>query len=100
VASPAFRPDPASWRAPNVALNRPLAVAGTARSGKVEQRRPIGGGDPTGSGDVWGATCFAHLLAGHDLEEAMAAANEAGARNTAHRGTNGLYHHLQGRIAT
>lgn len=99
VASPAFRPDPVRWRAPNVALNRPLAVTGATTSGKVAQRTPIGGGDPTGSGDVWGATCFARLLAGDALDDAMAAANEAGARNTAHRGTAGLYHHLQGRIA-
>ena len=100
IASPAFQPDPINWREPNVALNRPLAVTGAARSGKVAQRRPVAGGDPTGSGDVWGATCFARLLAGDALEDAMAAANQAGARNAAHRGTSGLHHHLQGRIAT
>ena len=99
VASPAFRPDPVSWRAPAVGLNRPLAVPGAVRSGKIEAPRAVVGGDPTGSGDVWGATCFARLLAGDPLEDAMAAANEAGARNTAHRGTHGLYDHLQGRIA-
>ena len=100
VASPSFGGNPATWREPSVALNRPLAVPGAVRSGKVEQRDPVAGGDPTGSGDVWGATCFAHLLAGDDLEAAMAAANDAGSRNTAHRGTSGLYDHLQGRIAT
>ncbi|HEX6590278.1 MAG TPA: carbohydrate kinase family protein, partial [Longimicrobiales bacterium] len=100
VASPAFRPDPVRWREPGVALNRPLAVAGASTSGKVAQRTPVADGDPTGSGDVWGATCFARLLAGDELDVAMAKANEAGARNTAHRGTTGLYHHLMGRFAT
>ena len=99
VASPSFRGEPTGWRAPGVALNRPLAVPGAVRSGKVDQREPVDGGDPTGSGDVWGATCCARLLAGDPLEDAMAAANEAGARNTAQRGTNGLLDHLQGRIA-
>lgn len=99
VASAAFRPDPLSWRAPGVGLNRPLAVPGAVRTGKIEPQDVIDDGDPTGSGDVWGATCCARLLAGDDLESAMRAANDAGARNTVHRGTSGLYDFLQGRIA-
>lgn len=99
VVSPAFRPDPLAWREPAVGLNRPLAVTGAVRSGKIEQRDPVTDGDPTGSGDVWGATCFTHLLRGESLEAAMIAGNEAAARNTAHRGATGLYDHLQGRIA-
>ncbi|HUF12878.1 MAG TPA: carbohydrate kinase family protein [Longimicrobiales bacterium] len=99
VASAAFRPDPLAWREPGVGLKRPLAVPGAVRSGKVEARDVVERGDPTGSGDVWGATCFARLLAGDALEDAMAAANEAGARNAAHRGATGLYDFLQGRIA-
>ena len=99
VTSAAFRPDPLAWRQPGVALRRPLAVAGPARSGKVELVEPIDHGDPTGSGDVWGATCFARLLAGDELEEAMTRANQAASRNVVHRGASGLYDFLQGRIA-
>lgn len=57
-------------------------------------------GDPTGCGDVWGASFFATLLAQRDLETAMRRANGAAGRNVEHRGATGLHHHLQGRIGT
>ncbi len=100
VASPAFRPQPLSWYEPGLAARRPLAVPGAVRSEHVTQ---IGGprdGDPTGCGDVWGATCFASLLTGLSLEDAIATANNAAARNVEHRGATGLHLFLQGRIAT
>jgi sugar/nucleoside kinase (ribokinase family) len=57
-------------------------------------------GDPTGCGDVWGASFFCALLDGAGVDEAMRRANAAAARNVEHRGASGLHHHLQGRIGT
>lgn len=51
-------------------------------------------GDPTGCGDVWGATTFARLLAGAGLESAMAEGNRLAASNVEHRGARGLYGHF------
>lgn len=53
------------------------------------------GGDPTGCGDVWGATYFSRLAAGDSFPEAMRAALEAAARNVEHRGATGLAHYLR-----
>ncbi len=94
VAGPDFEADPFRWSARGV-----LAAASSARSGRVP---PVGvprQGDPTGCGDVWGATFFARLLAGDGLEEAMAEANRLAARNVEHRGARGLYRHLSGRLS-
>ncbi len=57
------------------------------------------GGDPTGCGDVWGATHFSRLLAGDSLDDAIAAAHRAAARNLAHRGASGLGAYLRGEIS-
>jgi len=54
-----------------------------------------GGGDPTGCGDVWGATYFSRLVAGDILPDAMRAALDAAARNVEHRGASGLAHYLR-----
>jgi hypothetical protein len=56
-------------------------------------------GDPTGCGDVWGATQFSRLLAGDNLHAAIQAANHAAARNVSHRGATGLADHLRGKIS-
>ena len=56
----------------------------------------IDGTDPTGCGDVFGATCCARLLAGDDLTTALAAANSAAARNVNFRGAGGLARYLRG----
>ena len=56
-------------------------------------------GDPTGCGDVWGATYFSRLLAGDILTVAMREANRAAARNYEHRGATGLAHHLRGELS-
>ncbi len=53
------------------------------------------GGDPTGCGDVWGATYFSRLAAGDILRTAMDAALDAAARNVEHRGATGLAHYLR-----
>jgi sugar/nucleoside kinase (ribokinase family) len=57
------------------------------------------GGDPTGCGDVWGATYFSRLLAGDNLGDAILAAHRAAARNVDHRGATGLANHLRGTIS-
>jgi len=56
-------------------------------------------GDPTGCGDVWGATFFSRLLAGENLEDAMRRAHEAAGRNVRHRGATGLSRHLRGELS-
>lgn len=67
------------------------------RRGEVPAERTWGRGDPTGCGDVWGATCFVALMQGERLTAAMASANRAAARNVAHRGADGLYQQLRAR---
>lgn len=92
VAAPEFRPDPMSWPE---ARGR-LSGGGATRTGRVPPAGTPRAGDPTGCGDVWGATFFANLLGGLSLEEAMTAANRLAARNVDHRGARGLRHHLAG----
>jgi pfkB family carbohydrate kinase len=101
VASPLWTPDPRSWHAGRD-RGAPLGGTGPARSERVALApgEPASDGDPTGCGDVWGATCFLGLLAGRQLEPAMAAANHAAASNVRHRGATGLHLHLKGRIHT
>jgi hypothetical protein len=61
--------------------------------------RDLTGGDPTGCGDVWGATYFSRLLAGDDIISAMRAAAAAAARNVDHRGATGLAQYLRGELS-
>lgn len=56
--------------------------------------------DTTGCGDVFGATCFARLLAGDDVTAALDAANRAAARNAVFRGASGLPRHLRGELVS
>lgn len=58
------------------------------------------GGDPTGCGDVWGATFFARLLDHDIMTNALNAAMAAASRNVGHRGASGLAHHLRGELST
>jgi sugar/nucleoside kinase (ribokinase family) len=94
VAGVDFDPNPATW-----GRRAPIALAGRAHSGKVAPAQAPRTGDPTGCGDVWGATCFARLLAGDDLVRAMLEANRCAARNVEHRGARGLYRHLAGKLS-
>lgn len=101
VASPMFEPRPTTWREPSLALNRPLTVTGPARTERVTAPEPVlDQADPTGCGDVFGATAFTRLLVGDTLEEAVRCANGAAGRNVRHRGATRLYDFLKGRIAT
>ena len=54
--------------------------------------------DPTGCGDVFGATYFSRLLIGDRIVTAMQAGISAAARNVRHRGATGLAHHLRGEL--
>ncbi len=75
---------------------------GAVRTGLVPSlaARATGGGDPTGCGDVWGATHFSRLLAGDKLLDAITAANRAASRNVEFRGATGLAQHLRGELST
>lgn len=54
--------------------------------------------DPTGCGDVFGATLAARLVAGDATADALAAANRAASRNVRFRGASGLAAHLRGEL--
>jgi hypothetical protein len=96
VAGAAFNSDPSLWpdTRHRVATPRPT------RSGIAPAEDSEVMGDPTGCGDVWGATLLAGLLRGDQLEPAMAQANRVAAKNVAHRGASGLHRHLRGRLST
>jgi hypothetical protein len=80
---------------------RPLgAAAGPIRTALIPAERVISDrGDPTGCGDVWGATYFSRLLAGDKLGDAILTAHRDAARNVEHRGATGLSNHLRGKIS-
>ena len=54
--------------------------------------------DPTGCGDVFGATIVSHLVQDTKIEEAIRHANRFAARNLSYRGATYLHHHLRGEI--
>ncbi|HSK21005.1 MAG TPA: PfkB family carbohydrate kinase [Longimicrobiales bacterium] len=99
-AAAGLDPDPRTWRRAPVLTPGMAAAAGTVQTRHVPPGLVPREGDPTGCGDVWGASFFASLLAQQDLETAMRRANAAAGRNVEHRGATGLHHHLQGRIGT
>lgn len=79
------------------ALGAPL---GPVRTALVPAERAASSpGDPTGCGDVWGATYFSRLVGGDKLTDAMRAAHHAAARNVAHRGATGLATYLRGELS-
>lgn len=90
VAAPEFTPDPREWPETRHAL----AAGGPARSGKIPLEGSSWVGDPTGCGDVWGATFFGRLLQASPLEVALREANRMAERNVQHRGARGLHLHL------
>jgi sugar/nucleoside kinase (ribokinase family) len=77
------------------------AVSGPIRTARVMAEAPKETfyPDPTGCGDVWGATYFARLLAGAKLGDAMRAAMYAAARNVTYRGASGLASYLRGELS-
>ena len=95
VAAPGFE------RLSDLDRHRLGPATGTVRTELVPAvpSRDLEGGDPTGCGDVWGATYFSRLLAGDDIRTAMSRAAIAAARNVDHRGASGLARHLKGELS-
>lgn len=88
------------------ARSAPGAALGAAASGALRTARlaPTAAqvhvkGDPTGCGDVFGATYYSRLLAGDIITDALRAAIAAAARNVEHRGATGLAHFLRGELS-
>ena len=83
----------------NIAAAREQRVTmHSAQSEQMEPRTVRDGSsvDPTGCGDVWGATYFCRLLLGNTPGAAMTVANEAAGRNATWRGVTGLADRLLG----
>jgi sugar/nucleoside kinase (ribokinase family) len=87
-----FANDPFTMRGGAVGAASPI------RTAKIESERQPDG-DPTGCGDVFGATLIAELLAGVELEVGIKNANRMAGRNLAGRGASQLHYHLRGEIA-
>jgi hypothetical protein len=87
-----------------VTLGRLGAAYFTGSPVRTARIPPAGGaladGDPTGCGDVFGASVVAAMLAGADLEDALRLGTRMGARNVTYRGATGLRDHLLGRLTT
>ena len=93
-AAPGFHRLSDLARTPNAS-----GVTGPVRTGLVPADVVTATADPTGCGDVWGATQFSRLLAGDSLDEAIRAAHRAAGRNVEHRGATGLADHLRGKLS-
>jgi hypothetical protein len=92
---------PGFERLADLEASRAAAQAfGPLRTALVPVDVAFDAGDPTGCGDVWGATYFSRLLAGDDIAHAMRAAHGAAARNVMFRGATGLARHLRGELIT
>ena len=89
-------------RAPAMTSSRVASQVGAIRTQLVPARvaQVADDGDPTGCGDVWGATYFSRLVAGDIMSQAMRAALDAAARNVEHRGASGLAHYLRGELSS
>jgi sugar/nucleoside kinase (ribokinase family) len=81
------------------ALPRAAALAPVRTARLPAEAARVEPGDPTGCGDVWGATFFSRLLAGDNFIAAIQAAHRAAARNVEHRGASGLASYLRGELA-
>lgn len=76
-----------------------LGVGGAPlRRDRVRQDHPVPGGDPTGCGDVWGATFFSRTLGGDEVPAAVHAANRMASRKVSWQGARDLGHHLANSI--
>lgn len=78
--------------------SRDRHLSGPIRTQLVPAGEVATSGDPTGCGDVFGATVVARLLGGDSLEAALREANRLAARNVSAHGATGLQHHLRGEI--
>jgi sugar/nucleoside kinase (ribokinase family) len=71
---------------------------GTVRTALVPADHVESPGDPTGCGDVFGATYFSRLLTGDTFAVALRAAIRAASRNVTFRGAGGLAAFLRGEL--
>ena len=71
---------------------------GTVRTALVPAEHVQAPGDPTGCGDVFGATYFSRLLTGDTFAVALRAAIRAASRNVTFRGAGGLAAFLRGEL--
>jgi len=92
VSAPEFTAVPEDWPG----TRRASKAEGAPRRGRSPVPEHSLSGDPTGCGDVWGATFFARLLGGDSLVDAMTRANRLAAKNVEYHGARGLRHHLEG----
>jgi len=67
----------------------------SARIGAAQVDEPL---DPTGCGDVFGASTLSYLLRGASVEEAISEANALAAANLSFRGATELHHHLRRKL--
>jgi len=80
-------------------LRRPDHLrTGAVRTALVPAERVNSPGDPTGCGDVFGATYFSRLLTGDTFAVALSAAIRAASRNVMFRGAGGLAAFLRGEL--
>jgi hypothetical protein len=87
-------------RLSDLPLGRAGGIAGAPIRTELVPAQPVDRPlDPTGCGDVWGATYFSRLCAGDNLGDAIRAAHAAAARNVEHRGATGLADHLRGKLS-
>jgi hypothetical protein len=87
-------------RGPFRFMSREAAPAGgPVETARVPAPAVVEEGDPTGCGDVFGATLVAAVLADRPVPEALRAANEAAGRNLRHHGATRLHYHLRGALA-
>jgi sugar/nucleoside kinase (ribokinase family) len=111
IKAPSFTGNPLDWRRGGLHVHKKLSTPGSAISEKIPVPAPAPAtlpapatgtataeGDPTGCGDVWGATFLMRLLLGDDVRAAMIEANRIAARNVQHRGATGLHLFLKGQI--
>jgi hypothetical protein len=71
---------------------------GAVRTALVPAEHVDAPGDPTGCGDVFGATYFSRLLTGDTFAVALRAAIRAASRNVTFRGAGGLAAFLRGEL--
>ena len=76
----------------------PTDPVGPIRTARVAAAAVDDALDPTGCGDVFGASLLARLVDGDDVESALADANAYAARNAGYRGATNLQYHLRGEI--
>jgi len=72
--------------------------AGPVRTALVPAEQVETPGDPTGCGDVFGATYFSRLLTGDTFGVSLRAAIRAASRNVVFRGAGGLANFLRGEL--